>query len=189
MPSPASIRGMELTGTLDWNDFGRTWSGTLAKDRILDGWPCRAGLVEFDGEGLIQTCDLADAHRLLGYALPPGTHVSRGDGSKPWALRLPPDGELHVAVLAATVPGGVTLYVARDGRLEWISSGHGQTIVVHGVPLNSMNFFLRDGKAVAALAEAYRVGEELLPEETGVEIDLASGEIAPASKTWWLAKP
>ncbi len=49
-----------------------------------------------------------------------------------------------------------------------------------------MNFY---GKAVAALAEAYKVGEELLPKETGIELDLATGEIAPAPKNWWLANP
>ncbi len=189
LPRPASILGMDLTGTLLWNDVSQTWSGMLAKDQLLDGWPCGAGPVEFDGEGMIQTCDLAGAHRLLGYALPPGTHVSRGNGGKPWAFRLPPDGELEVPVLAATAPGGVTLYVSQDGRLEGIDSGHGQTIIVHGVPLNSMNFYLRDGRAVAALAEAYRVGEELLPKATGVEIDLASSEIMPAPKNWWLTKP
>ncbi len=154
LPRPTSIRGMELMGTLDWNHVVQIWSATLAKDQIVDGWPCHAGLVEFDGEGVIQECNLFEAHKLLGYALPRGTHVSRGDGTKSWAFRLPPDGELDVPVLAARAPAGVTLYVSHDGRLERINSGHGQTIIVHGVPLNSMNFYLRDGNAVAALAEA-----------------------------------
>jgi hypothetical protein len=189
LPRPASIWGMELTGTLDWNDVIQTWSATLAKNQNASGWPCRAGLVEFDGEGIIQECDLFEAHRLLGYTLPRGTHVSRGNGTKPWAFRLPPDGELEVPVLGARAPAGVTLYVSHDGRLERINSGHGQTITVHGVPLNSMNFYLRDGKAVAALAEAYRAGDELLPKGTGVAIDLASGTITPVPKNWWLTKP
>ena len=56
-----------------------------------------------------------------------------------------------------TAPPGVTLEVANDGRLERIGSGHGQTIVVRGVPLNSKNFRLQGDEVASELAQPFVV--------------------------------
>jgi hypothetical protein len=183
-----NIRGMHMVGTLTWNDFGHVWSGTLAEDQRLGGWPCRAGLVEFDNDGMVTSCELAAVHELLGFALPPGTNVTRGNADKPWAFRLPPDAGLAIPALSTVAPAGVSLSVASDGRVESINSGRGQTIVVRGVPLNSMNVYLRGDQVVASLAEPFMVAGEMRPAETGIRIDLSTGAISLASKNWWLSE-
>ncbi len=188
LPRVASILGMSLAGPLVWNIYTQVWSGTLAGDQRIDGWPCRAGPIEFGNSGTVQKCELAEAYTLLGFRLPPGTNVARGNAGQPWALRLPPDAVLAVPELATEVPAGVTLYAAENGRLERISSGHGQTIVVRGVPLNSMNFYVRGGQVVAALAEPFHVAGGIQPAGTGVQIGLTSGAISLAGKNWWLSE-
>jgi hypothetical protein len=188
LPGAANIRGMRLAGTLDWNDYGQVWNGTLADDQRLDGWPCGAGPIAFDIDGTVQECKLATAHELLGLTLPPGTDVSRGTEGKPWALRLPEDAGLVVPALSTMAPPGVTLLVTNNGRLETMSSGHGQTIVVRGVPLNSMNLSLRGDQVVAVLAAPFPVAGEMRPADTGVQIDFPSGGITLARKNWWLSE-
>ncbi|HEY6254900.1 MAG TPA: hypothetical protein VIY51_03815 [Xanthobacteraceae bacterium] len=188
LPRATDIRGLRVVGTLTWYDFSQLWSGSLAEDQRLDGWPCRAGAVEFDNQGVVQKCELAAEHELLGLTLPPGTNVSRGTDGKAWDFRLPADAGLAVPLLAATVPPGVTLSVASNGRLERIASGHGQAIVVRGVPLNSMNFYVRGDQVVAGLAEPFMVAGEMRPAETGIRIDLPTGGVSLAGKNWWLSE-
>jgi hypothetical protein len=188
LPRATDVLGLRVIGNVDWNYYSHVWSGTLAEDQEVDGWPCRAGLVEFDERGVVQSCDLAAEHELLGFALPRGAHVTRGGADKPWAIRLPADAGMAVPTLAATAPAGVTLSIASDGRLERITSGDGQTIVVRGVPLNSMSLYVRGDQVIAALAEPLMVAGEMRPAETGVRIDLASGAISLAGKNWWLSE-
>jgi hypothetical protein len=137
---------------------------------------------------MVQSCERAAVHELLGFKLPTGTNVKRGDATRPWVFGLPPDAGLPIPTLAATAPAGVTLSVADDGRVERISSGYGQTIVVRGVPLNSMNFYLRGDQVVAPLAEAFMVAGETRPADTGVRIDLSTGAVSLASKNRWLSE-
>jgi hypothetical protein len=103
-------------------------------------------------------------------------------------LRLPEDAGLAMPALSTTAPPGVTLLVTSNGRLENMSSGHGQTIVVRGVPLNSMNLSLRGDHVVAALAAPFMVDGEMRPAATGVQVDLPSGGIVLARKNWWLSE-
>jgi hypothetical protein len=114
--------------------------------------------------------------------------VTRGSADKAWDIRLPADASMVVPALATTAPAGVTLSIVSDGRVERIASGNGQTIVVRGVPLNSMNLYVRGDQVVAALAESFMVGGEMRPAETGVRIDLASGAVSLAGKNWWLSE-
>jgi hypothetical protein len=187
LPRATDILGVRLAGTLLWSDVSHDWNGTLDEDQRLDGWPCRAGPVEFDNDGIVQRCELAAAHELLGFTLPPGSVVTRGNG-KPWDLRLPENVGLAVSALSTMAPPGVTLSVASSGRLERMSSGHGQTIVVRGAPLNSMNLHVRGDQVVATLAAPFMVAGEMRPAETGVRIDLPTGAISLAAKNWWLSE-
>lgn len=208
LPHPTEIRGALVTGTLTWSDVSQVWSGTLAKDQDLGGWPCRGPdaiefdhhSVEFDDQGIVQRCQLTTAHELLGFVLPRGTTVFRGNDAKPWRFRLPANAEAAVPTLATTAPPGVTLSVANDGRLVAIGSGHGQTIVVCGVPLTSMlyvdvgrgcvfaaSLYIRGDHVVAALKEPFVVGGEMQPAGTGVSIDLTNGNVSLAGKSWWLS--
>jgi hypothetical protein len=186
LPRATDILGLRLVGTVDWSEFGHVWAGTLNEDQSLDGWPCRATSIEFDQSGVVQSCELATAHQLLGFALPRGSHVARSNADTPWTFRLPGDADMAVPSLATTAPAGITLAVASDGRVERITSGNGQTIVIRGVPLNSMNFYVRRDAVVAALAEPFLVEGEMQPVETGVRVDLSSGAVSLAGENWWL---
>jgi hypothetical protein len=190
MPHVTEIRGMRLTGTLrplgNWGDVGKVWGGILAEDQRLDGLPCRAGPyafdkfggILFDVAGVIQRCTLSAEHELFGLKLPPGATVSRGNDRKPWSLLLPVDAGVYIPALATAAPPGVTISVANDGSLERIGSGHGQTIVVGGVPLNSKSFELRGEVVISELAQPYAVAGEMRPVGTGVRIDLGTGGIS-----------
>lgn len=175
LPHVADIRGVRLTGTL--RRFGPLWNCVLAEDQHLDGLPCRRGIAVFDRDGIVQKCTLAAAHRLVGLTLPAGTMVERGEDDRPWTLLLPPEAGVHLPALATTAPGGVTLYVAADGRLAGIGSGHGQTIIVRGLPLNSITFRLQGDQVVAGLAEPFFVAGDMRPAGTEVCIDLPTGHV------------
>jgi hypothetical protein len=189
LPHVTEIRGMRLTGDLrpwgKWGDAGKVWGGNLAVDQRLDGLPCRAGPyandrfggIIFDDAGTIQRCTLATEHELFGMKLPPHTTVSHGNGRRPSSLLLPADAGVYIPVLATMAPGGVTLDVGNDGRLVRIGSGHGQTIVVRGVPLNSKKFELHDETVVSELAEPFAAAGEMRPAGTTVRIDLATGDV------------
>jgi hypothetical protein len=190
LPNVFEIRGMRLIGPLQpwgkWRGVDGVWGGNLAEDQRLDGFPCRAGRfpfdkfggVMFDGTGVIHRCTLASEHELLGLKLPRGTAVWRGNDSTAWELLLLADTGVDIPVLATTAPPGVTLSVANDGRLLRIDSGHGQTIVVRGVPLNSKSFELQGGIVVSELAEPFAVVGEMRSAGTKVRVDLATGNVA-----------
>jgi hypothetical protein len=188
LPAAAHILGKHVVGTLDWSLDGHVWTGSLAGDQHLDGWPCRAGPVEFDNDGTVQECTLATAHEMLGLALPAGTLVTRGRDDKPWALHLPEDAGLALPALATMAPHGATVFVTSHGRVERISSGDSRTIVVRGVPLDSMSLYARGDQVVAALAVPFMVAGEMRPAGTGVRIDLPTGGVALAARNWWLSE-
>jgi hypothetical protein len=155
-------------------------------DQRLDGLPCRAGPyafdkfggILFDEAGAVHRCTLATEHELFGLKLPLGTTVSRGNERKSWSLLLPANTGVYIPALATTAPPGVTLLIANDGRLVNIDSGHGQTIVVRGVPLNSKAFKLQGEIVASELAEPFAIAGETLPAGTEVRIDLITGNVA-----------
>jgi hypothetical protein len=187
LPVVTDIRGVQVTGTLEWQDFSRVWQGTLAGDQIVGGFPCAAGFITFDNDGAVHECKLAAAHIFLGFTLPPGTTVTRGADQAHWKLLLPDNAGLVIPALATTAPPGTTLHVTHNGRLESASSGNGATMVVRGVPLDSMNLFVRGDRVVASLKEPFAVAGEMRPADTGVSIDLTTGDVALAGKNWWLS--
>ena len=73
--------------------------------------------------------------------------------------------------------------MANDGRLVRIGSGHGQTIIVRGLPLNSKMFELHGETVVSELAEPFAVAGEMQPAGTTVRIDLATGDVAVKQRT------
>jgi hypothetical protein len=188
LPHTTEIRGMRLRDGLmpakRQRDVVTMWGGDLAEDQHLDGLPCRAGPypfdrsggVIFDDAGTIHRCTLATEHELLGLKLPPGTTVSRGNEEEPWRLLLPAAAGVDIPALQTMAPGGVTLDVASDGRLVRIGSGHGQTIIVHGIPLNSKMFELQGEVIVSELAEPFAVAGETRPGGTAIRIHWATGD-------------
>jgi hypothetical protein len=186
LPVVTDIRGVQVAGTLMWQDFSHLWQSTLAGDQIVGGFPCADGFITFDNDGAVYECKLAAAHPFLGFTLPPGTTVTRGADQAQWDLHLPDNAGLVIPALATTAPPGVTLHVTHNGRLERVSSG-GATMVVRGVPLNSMNLYVRGDRVAAALKEPFAVADEIRPADTAVSIDLTTGDVALAGKNWWLS--
>jgi hypothetical protein len=192
LPHVTEICGLSLTGALRpwgrWGDAEGVWGGILATDQHLDGLPCRAGPYAFDSfggilfdvAGTVHRCTLATEHELLGLKLPPGTTISRGNERRPWSLLLPANAGVYLPALATTAPPGVTLSLADDGRLISIGSGHGQMILVRGVPLNSKAFKLLGTIVASELAERFAIAGEMLPVGTAVRIDLTTGTVAVA---------
>jgi hypothetical protein len=194
LPRVTEVRGMRLVGTLTpwgtWRGVNSVWGGMLAEDQCLDGLPCRAGPfafdkfggVLFDEEGVIHRCTLACEHEMFGLKLPRGTAVWRGSHGKAWDLLLPADAGVDIPALATTAPPGVTLSLANDGRLERIGSGHGQTILVCGIPLNSRSFELHGEVVISELAQAFSVAGEVRPAGTAVRIHPATGDVAVSGR-------
>ncbi len=188
LPGATEILGIRMVGRLmhydKWDDVGPVWGGTLAGDQTVKGIPCRAGYFTFDKFGTIFDADgtvhkfgLAADHGFFGLNFPRGTAIRRGSAMRSWSFMLPADREIYVPVLAATAPGGVTLTIANDGRLDSIGSGHGQIITVRGLPLSSTDFRLHDDQVIAVLAAPSLVGGEMLPAGTSVLLDLPTGDI------------
>jgi hypothetical protein len=189
LPGVTDILGARFAGQLTrydrWDDVGPVWSGTLAEDQVVNGIPCRAGYFTSDKfgtildiNGMVHKFGLAAAHEFFGLNFPPGTSVRRGNANRPWSFLLPADRGVFVPILATTAPGGVTLEIADDGRLDNIGSGHGQIIRVVSLPLNSMHFRLQGDQVISELAEPSAIAGETWPAGTGVVIDLATGEVA-----------
>jgi hypothetical protein len=188
LPVVTDIRGVRVRETLMWRDLNHAWQGTLAGDQIVGGFPCAAGFVTFDDDGAVYECKLAAAHIFLGFTLPPGTTVTRDADQAHWNLHLPDNAGFVIPALAATAPPGTTLRVTQNGRLE-SATGNGATMVVRGVPLNSMHLYVRGDRVVAPLTEPFAVAGEMRPADTGVSIDLTTGDVALAGKNWWLLSP
>jgi hypothetical protein len=180
------ISGVRVRGILEWQDFDRLWWSTLARDQIVGGFPCAADVIIFDKDGAVYKCKLAAAHAFLGFTLPPGTTITRTSDKVHWDLRLPGNAGLVIPALATTAPPGTRLYVTDNGRLER-AAGDGATMVVRGVPLNSTDVYFRGDHVVAALKEPFAVAGEMRPADTGVSIDLTTGDVALTGKNWWLS--
>jgi hypothetical protein len=127
--------------------------------------------ITFDKDGAVYACTLAAAHIFLGFT-----------------LQLPDDAALVIPALATTAPAGATLHVTHDGQLESASSSNGATMVVRGVPPDSMHLLVRGDRVVAPLKEPFAVAGEMRPADTGVSIDLTTGDVALAGKNWWLSQ-
>jgi len=193
LPHVTEIFGMRLSGTLNpWKRQGNAvthWGGDLHGYQVIDGLPCKGGPyandkvggVLFDMTGKIHRFTLGAQHELLGLTLPSNTTVRRGNEKEPWSFLLSTTGA-YIPALEAMAPVGVTLNVANDGRLMRIGSGHGQTITVRGVPLNSKMFELRDKIVASELAEPFAIAGEMWPVGTAVQVDLATGIVAIAKR-------
>jgi hypothetical protein len=188
LPDTTDILGIQLVGRLTryetWDDIGPVWSGTLAEDQMVNGVPCRAGYFTFDKfgtifdtSGSVHKFGLAAPHGFFGLHFPEGTAVRRGSPTRSWSFLLPADSEMYIPALATTLPGGVTLDIADDGRLESIGSGHGQIITVRGLPLSSSDFRLHDSQIIAELAKPSLVAGETWPAGTSILLDLPTGDV------------
>jgi hypothetical protein len=61
-----------------------------------------------------------------------------------------------------------------------MDTGHGQTIRVRGVPLNSRAFKVLGSIVASQLAQPFAIAGEALPAGTPVRIDLTTGTVAVA---------
>ncbi|MBI5260213.1 MAG: hypothetical protein HY852_00150 [Bradyrhizobium sp.] len=188
LPRLTTILEVPFTGTVVWSETVETWAGMLDADHSIGGWPCRRGWIEIGRDGTLRRCELASAHRFFDYELPADTKVSLLAANNAWNFSIPQDKGLAIKALSATAPGGISLQVSGEGRLKAIHSGTGQTIVVHGVRLNSMNVRFSEQAAFGEAAEPFVVAGEQQPAGTAVKIDLLDGTVSLAGPKWWLSE-
>lgn len=175
LPRPMAVAGILLEGTLE--PIGqREWAGTLARDQVIGDWPCRAGDLWFTPEGVVTRCTLAEGHRLAGYDLPAGAQSRRDPATGGWEFQLPQEGPaLRIAAFGADLPPGGTLVLAADGATRRLYVPHESRMVIAGVAL--YDHVILDGTGVTGeLAEPTPVAGVVLPTETMVHLDLATGE-------------
>jgi hypothetical protein len=117
LPGPSPVLGTTLTGKLE-DVSGLWWSGTLAADAVLGGWPCRAGDVWLSAEGGPMRCTLADDHQYEGFDIPAGSEVALSRSGRLRDVRLPADRTMALPSIAAMLPGGGSVFLRPDGAIE-----------------------------------------------------------------------
>ena len=117
LPGPTPLLGTTLIGDLE-DVSGLWWSGTLAADAQLEGWPCRAGDVWLSHEGRPMRCTLAADHDWQGLTIPAGSEVALSASGRLEDLRLPLDRTMVLPSINATLPGGGSLFLRPDGAIE-----------------------------------------------------------------------
>jgi hypothetical protein len=182
LPRVTRVAGIPFTGTMRFLHGGErpaTWSGTLAADQNISGWPCQSGeYVQIQLDGSLYTCRLASAHTFFDYELPAGTAVQHW---MDWYFDLPPDKGLAIKVLDTTAPPGIRIKIASDGRLKTIDPYHashrgdaGKTIVVRGYPLKAVDVEVSPESVTGQLAEPFTIGGVQQPAGTRITINLAA---------------
>jgi hypothetical protein len=175
LPRPAPVAGILLEGALE-PLTQREWAGALAKDQTIGGWPCRAGDVWFTPEGVVTRCTLAEGHRLAGYDLPVGAESRRDPATGGWEFQLPQDGPaLRIPALGADLPPGGSLVLAADGAPRRLYVPHESKMAIAGVALCD-HIIIEGGGLTGELAEPTLVAGAMLPAETIVRLDLATGK-------------
>jgi hypothetical protein len=182
LPRPMPVAGMLLEGALE-PLTEREWSGSLARDQVIGDWPCRAGWVWFTTEGAVTRCTLAAGHRLAGYDLPAGAESVRNPATGGWEFQLPQNGPaLRIAALGTDLPPGGSLVLAADGALRRLYAPHEARMAIAGVAL--YDHIILDGTQLTAeLAEPTAVAGAMLPADTVVRLDLATGKLAAATRS------
>jgi hypothetical protein len=175
LPDPAAVAGILLEGTLE-PITEREWAGVLARAQVIGDWPCRAGDLWFTPAGAVTRCTLAEGHRLAGYDLPAGAESRRDPTTGGWEFQLPQDGPaLRIAALGSDLPPGGALVLAADGAVRRLYVPHEFRMVIAGVALYA--HLILDGAGLTGeLAEPTSVAGVVLPTETMVRLDLATGQ-------------
>ncbi len=95
--------------------FYSTWGGTLLRDQVLDGVPCRGNTeIAFDTEtGHVTECTLGAPHTAAGIELAPGSKLTFGPNGKLSAAKLTADHRIEGRRYSA----GLTLFFDGNERL------------------------------------------------------------------------
>jgi hypothetical protein len=182
LPRPEPVAGIPLEGALQ--PIGqREWDGTLARDQVIGGWPCRAGDLWFTPKGVVTRCTLAEDHRLAGYDLPAGSDSRRDPATGVWEFQLPQEGRaMRIAALSADLPAGGTLVLAADGAIHRLYVPHESQIAIAGVALYDHVILDRTG-LTGLLAKPAPVAGAVLPADTVVHVDLATGKTEATTRS------
>jgi hypothetical protein len=182
LPRPAPVAGILLQGTLEPIN-PREWAGVLARDQAVGGWPCRAGDLWFTPQGAVTRCTLAEARPLAGYNLPAGAVASHDPQTGGWEFQLPQDGPaLHIAALGADLPAGGTLVLAADGAVRRLYVPHESRMTIAGVALHD-HIILSGTGLTGLLARPTQVAGAVLPAETVVRVDPATGKVEATTRS------
>lgn len=188
LPGPTPILGATLTGALE-NAWNRWWSGTLAAEATLDGWPCGAGDVWLSPAGRPMRCTLAGDHQYQGLAIPAGSEVALTDTGQLQDLRLATDRTMALPSIAATLPAGGSLFLMPDGGIERAYVPEPEMLRVGDIALRFEIRWLYSDTANSAaaalrgdLAADTVIDGALAPAGSLVTVDLASHRARVAPK-------
>jgi hypothetical protein len=182
LPRPMLVAGIELEDRLEPLK-GTEWAGSLARDQVIGGWPCRAGHLWFTADGVVTRCTLAASHRLADYDLPAGAECARDPATGGWEFQLPQDGPaLPIPALNAHLPPGGSLVLAADGSLRRLYVTHETKMTIAGVALYD-HIILSGTSLTAELAEPIQLAGARLAADQVVRLDLATGKIEPAARS------
>jgi len=133
--------------------------------------------------GGVARCTLAMGHRLAGYDLPAGAECFHDPTTGRWEFRLAQDGPpLPIPTLGADLPPGGTLVLAADGALRRLYAPHETRMTIAGVALYD-HIILEGTRLTAESAEPREVGGAVLPADTVVRLDLATGKVEPTTRS------
>lgn len=182
LPRPMSVAGILLDGALE-PITDDEWSGVLARDQVIGGWPCRAGDLWFTPDGAVTRCTLAASHQLAGYDLPAGAECRRNPATGGWEFQLSQDGPaLRIAALGAELPPGGAVTLAADGALRRLYVPHETRMTIAGVAL--YDHIIREGTSLTGeLAEPTSVAGVMAPAETVVRLDPTTGAVERAARS------
>lgn len=182
LPQPARVAGILLQGPLE-PLTEQEWSGTLAQDQVIGGWPCRAGPLWFTPDGAVTRCTLSMSHRLAGVDLPAGAECVHNPATGGWEFQLAQDGPaLRIVALKADLPPGGTLVLKADGTVRRFYVPHETPMTIAGVALYD-HIVLEGSRLTAELAKPTEAGGVMLPAEQVVRVDLSSGKVEATTRS------
>jgi hypothetical protein len=181
LPRPSTVAGLALTGEIA-PIIADEWSGELAVDQTVGGWPCRAGQVWFTPSGAVTRCLFSAGYRVAGYDIPAGAEGVRNPKTGGYEFQLSQSGPaMPIIALGADLPAGGTIVLAADGRLRRLYARHETPMKISGVALCD-HIVLDATGATGQLAEPAMVDGVQLRAETEVRVELNTGKIAAAAR-------
>ena len=119
------------------NDDGSRM-GTLAKDTVVDGWPCKKGFIGFYADWRLDECHLSREYERNGIVMPALTRVFPDKSGNPGVCLFPADTTIQGYRCRGTRSGGFMTAFHANGRLHWFYAR--DPVVVNGVTCKSTLF-------------------------------------------------
>ena len=142
MPGLALVNGIPLIGKFTLDEF--FWTGDLAEDHAIDGWPCAAGKIYIGVDGHLQQCTLAGARSMPKLTVPAGSHIEtqvNNQNEQPFAeTKITLKTDTVNATDGVVLPAGAYLTLYGNGAIEQAEAPEAP-MQVRGLALGSYAFW------------------------------------------------